>query len=143
MEFVSLKKKKSSEQKSRTNFNDVLIKLIDSVYNLVNSGNIVGVILLYFCVQVFYITQKLSAKDLDKYLGKAFSIDYFYIYPLSVLLILSVITNFIQARVYRKHIDTHVQTRKELIHGLQSGELKTLKNHNTSGIDSLETENDC
>lgn len=138
-----MKKKKSAAPKSGASFNDVLIKLIDSVYNLVNSGNIVGVILLYFCVQVFYITQKLSAESLDKYLGKVFSIDYFYIYPLGGLLVLSLITNFIQAWVYKKHIDTLVQTRKELIHGLQSGELKALKSHNSSGIDSLETENDC
>ena len=53
-------KQKKKIVKRGANFNDVLIKLIDSVYNLVNSGNIVGVILLYFCVQVFYITQKLS-----------------------------------------------------------------------------------
>ncbi len=137
------KKKIVTRQKHQTNFNDVLIKLIDAVYNLVNSGNIVGVILLYFCVQVFYITQKLSAESLDKYLGHFFAIDFFYLFPLVGLLIISVVTNVIQARVYRRHINSLVETRKELIHGLQSGEMKRLNRHTTSGIDTMEPNDDC
>lgn len=129
--------------KSGTNFNDVLVKLIDSVYNLVNSGNIVGVILLYFCVQVFYITKKLSAEALDNYIGKVFAIDYFYLFPLSFALGISLIANIYQAKVYRRHIEVLVTTRKELIHGLQMGEMKKLKKHVSSGIDSLEHTNDC
>lgn len=126
-----------------TNLNDVLIKLIDSVYNLVNSGNIVGVILLYFCVQVFYITKKLSAEALDGYVGKIFSLDYFYIFPLGAVLALSVFANYYQARVYRKHIDDLVLTRTQLIHGLKTGELKKLKKHESSGINSMEYSDDC
>lgn len=136
-------KVKAKKAKAGANIYDVLIKLIDAVYNLVNSGNIVGVILLYFCVQVFYITQKLSDAALDKYLGKLFTVDYFYVFPLGGALVISLLANYFQAHVYRKHIETLVQTRKELIHGLQTGELKTLKRHNTSGINSLEPSDDC
>lgn len=138
-----VKKKATTRKKTGATTADVLIRLIDAAYNLVNSGNIVGVILLYFCAQVFYITQKLSADALDKYLGKLFATDYFYIYPLGGALALSLAANFLQARIYRRHIEILVQTRKELIHGLQTGELKTLKNHGTSGIDSLEHIDDC
>ncbi|MGD0961845.1 MAG: hypothetical protein ABSB19_18700 [Methylomonas sp.] len=140
-----MSKKRTPTEKAKTGANlfDVLIKLIDAVYNLTNSGNIVGVILLYFCAQVFYITQKLSTEALDKYLGKLFALDYFYIYPLGGALALSLAANYYQARVYRRHIETLVQTRRELIHGLQTGELKTLKQHGTSGIDSLEHADDC
>lgn len=137
------KRRASKPQKQGTNINDVFIKLIDAVYNLVNSGNIVGVILLYFCVQVFYITQKLSSEALDKYLGKVFAIDYFYLIPLGGALALSVAANFYQAKVYRRHIEALVETRRELIHGLQTGDLKRLVRHTTSGIDSLEPTNDC
>ena len=140
---MSKKKTSPVKAKSGANLFYVLIKLIDAVYNLTNSGNIVGVILLYFCAQVFYITQKLSADALDKYLGKLFAMDFFYVYLLGGTLALSLIANYIQARVYRQHIKSLVQTRKELIHGLQSGELKTLKQHGTSGIDSLEHTDDC
>lgn len=140
---TSKKKPAATAKKPQTNFNDVLVKLIDSVYNLVNSGNIVGVILLYFCVQVFYITQKLSEEALDKYLGKLFSVDYFYLYPLSGALLISLGANYLQAKVYRRHIEVLVQTRKELIHGLQSRDLTTLSRHESSGIDALEPTNDC
>ena len=141
--FVAKPKKAAPIQSRGANFNDVLIKLIDSVYNLVNSGNIVGVILLYFCVQVFFITNKLTEDALDKYIGKIFAFDYFYIFPLGVALGVSLIANFYQAKVYRRHIETLVETRKELIHGLQAGELKQLKKHASSGIDSLEHTDDC
>ena len=137
------KKRTSARAKQGANLYDVLIKLIDAVYNLVNSGNIVGIILLYFCVQVFYITQKLSAEALDTYLGKIFSLDYFYLFPLGGALTLSLAANFFQARVYRRHVETLVETRKELIHGLQTGDLKRLERHITSGIDSLEPADDC
>lgn len=140
---VSPARGKVSPAKAGANFNDVLIRLIDAVYNLTNNGNIIGVFLLYLCVQVFYITQKLSVEALDKYLAKLFALDYFYIYPLGGALAISLAANYFQARVYRQHIATLVQTRKELIHGLQAGELKTLKHHNTSGIDPLEPSNDC
>jgi hypothetical protein len=140
---LSKKKTSTGKAKSGANLFDVLIKLIDAVYNLTNSGNIVGVILLYFCAQVFYITQKLSADALDKYLSKLFAMDFFYVYLVGGTLALSLVANFLQARVYRQHIKALVQTRKELIHGLQIGELKTLKHHGTSGIDSLEHTHDC
>lgn len=138
-----VKKKQPEKVEKSTNFNDVLVKLIDSVYNLVNSGNIVGVILLYFCFQVFYITQKLSTEALDKYLERIFSLDYFYLYPMGAALSLSLVANYYQAKVYRRHIEVLVETRKELIHGLTSGSMKNISNHTTSGIDSLETTNDC
>lgn len=125
------------------NLNDVLIKLIDSVYNLINSGNIVGVILLYFCVQVFYITHKLSSEALDKYLTQIISLEFFYVYPLGAVILISVTANLVQVRVYRRHIESLVQTRQELIYGLQTGDLKPLKRHMTSGIDSMEPAGDC
>lgn len=140
---MAKKKSVSRAASSKTNLFDVLIKLIDAVYNLVNGGNIVGVILLYFCVQVFYITQKLSAEALDKYLGKIFALEYFYVIPLGLALAISLVANFYQAKVYKRHIEMLVQTRKELIHGLQTGELKRLTRHTTSGIDSLEPADDC
>jgi hypothetical protein len=140
---VARSREKSRVIKKGANFNDVLIKLIDSVYNLVNSGNIVGVILLYFCVQVFYITQKLSEEALDKYLSQIFSYELFYVIPLGGALAISLLANYYQRKVYSTHIGILIQTRKELIHGITSGEMHELKSHNTSGIDLGETADDC
>lgn len=137
------KKKNTPRPKQGANLYDVLIKLIDAVYNLINSGNVVGVILLYCCVQVFYITQKLSEESLDKYLGKVFALDYFYVVPLGGALAISLAANFYQAKVYRRHIEILVETRQALIHGLRVGDLKHLERHTTSGIDSLEPADDC
>jgi|TARA_R110002096_G_scaffold90404_10_gene205045 hypothetical protein len=136
-------KQKKKIVKRGANFNDVLIKLIDSVYNLVNSGNIVGVILLYFCVQVFYITQKLSDEALDKYLSQIFSHELFYTIPLGGALVISLLANYHQKKTYGTHIESLIQTRKELIHGITSGEMHELRSHNTSGINSGETADDC
>ena len=138
-----MKKKTKSGKAGSTNYNDVLIKLIDSVYNLINSGNIVGVILLFFCFQVYYITTKLSGEMLDNYLKNVFSIDFFYFLPLCVALSFSVFVNFYQKKVYKAHINELIETRNRLIHGLKTGELQALKKHNSSGINSMESENDC
>jgi hypothetical protein len=142
------KRKKGVMQKQNTphkgaNFNDVLIKLVDAIYNLVNSGNIAGVILLFLCYQTWYITSKLSADSLDKFITNIFSLKFYYLIPLVVALSISVSINFFQRAIYKRRINDLIQTRKELIHGLQSSELQVLKRHNPCGIDSMETENDC
>ena len=128
---------------SQPNFNAVLIKLIDVTYNLVNSGNIVGVIILYLCAEAMFITHKVSSEALEGYLTKLFSLQYFHVLPLGVLLMISLVTNVVQAKYYKGHIKMLTQTRKELIHGLQSGQLKHLKIETTSGINPLEIDDDC
>lgn len=87
-----------------TNGWDVCIRLIDTLYNLINSGNIIGCFVLYMCVQLFYLTTKLSESTLDKYMSKVFSYEYTYIAPLSVALIISLIANARMITHYRRQI---------------------------------------
>ena len=42
------------------NFYDVLIRIVDALYNLTNNGNFVGVVILCVLAYVFYVTGKVS-----------------------------------------------------------------------------------
>ncbi|MDX8377269.1 MAG: hypothetical protein R8L53_04525 [Mariprofundales bacterium] len=135
-------RRKDKIEKNRTNFNDVLIRFIDVVYNLINTGNIVGLILIFFCIIILFILQKTSQNVFDQLIIQLFSIEYFYIIPLLCVLLVSMVANYFQHTVYKTHINELITTRKELIHGLATGNLKQIKRHRTSGINSLESDND-
>lgn len=120
------------------NFNDVLIKLIDAIYNLLNSGNIIGIILVFFFTQVMFLSYKLSPEMLDKHLSGIFGFlknDGLYLFPLLIALIVSLAANFIQRKTYKSHIHNMAEFRKVIIHGIDNKDLKTLDHHNSSGID--------
>ncbi len=135
--------KKPFRNNTKTNFYDVLVKLIDAVYNLVNTGNIVGVILLYFCVQAFYISQKVSQNVVDRFVISLLGLDYFYMLPLVLALLVSLFANYFQHMTYKARIDDLIAIRHELIHGLSAGDLENIKKHSTSGVRSMESDGDC
>jgi len=58
----------------------------------------------------------------------------FCFFPLASVLIASVITNIVQARVYKSHIHDLTEHRKYLVHGIESGKLKPLATHWSSGF---------
>ncbi len=121
-----------------TNAADVVIRLIDALYDLAQTGNLIGLILFGFIVWVFYVTYKLSETVLEGFLGNVGNFilsEGFYIWPLTSALVISLVANFLQAKVYRSHIQDLSEHRKILVHGLESGELKTLENHNSSNFD--------
>lgn len=95
------KKENTSEHHGATNFNDVLIKFIDVVYNLVNSGNIFGVLLVFVFAEIFFITYKITDDMLDKYIWKVLSYEYFYVFPLGFALMCSLVMNYHQANFIR------------------------------------------
>lgn len=128
---------------NKTNIFDVLIRIVDVIYNLLNTGNIIGVFLLFFGFEVFFITQKLTPEKLDSYLSKLFEIECFFAYPLILALITSVAANIIQKKTYLKHIDDLKETRDKLIYGLKAGDFKKLKQQHSSGISLKETKDDC
>jgi len=135
--------KRIAKNNSKTNFNDVLVKLIDAVYNLVNTGNIVGVLLLYVCVQAFYISQKVSQNVIDDFVMSLLAIDYFYMLPLMLALLVSMFANYFQHKTYKERIADLITIRHELIHGLSAGDLENIKKHSTSGVESMESDGDC
>ena len=134
--------KRRPENRS-TNIYDVLIRIVDALYNLTNNGNFVGVVILCVLAYVFYVTGKVSQGFLEATIIEILSNEIFYLFPLGLTLSVSVTANFLQAKYYKSHIRTLTETRKELIHGLNSGQMKHLTVETTSGIDPLEADDDC
>ncbi len=117
---------------------DVAIRLIDALYDLAQTGNLIGLIIIAFVCWIFYVTYKLPPESLEGVLGGIgiFLVsEKFYFFPLGSALIVSVITNVVQARVYRSHVHDLTEHRKYLIHGIKSGELKPLETHRSAGFD--------
>lgn len=108
------------------------------MYDLAQTGNLIGLILFGFIVWVFYVTYKLPPTVLEGFLGSIGNFlvsESFYWLPLTSALTISVFANFIQAKVYRSHIQDLSEHRKYLVHGLESGELKPLEKHHSSDFD--------
>ena len=126
-----------------TNFYDVLIKLIDGFYTLLNNGNFIGATIGVIGVWGLFVTDKVSQSFLEKTIAQVLSQNMFYIIPLGFALSISLTANYLQAKIYKSHIKTLTDTRKELIHGLRSGEIQHLNRETTSGINPLEIDDDC
>lgn len=131
-------KSSTSVPAKETNGWDALIRFIDALYDLAQTGNILGLFSFGFLAWVFSVTYKLPADMVGGFIGSLglfFASEKYYLFPLSFTLIVSLITNSVQARVYRRHIKDLTDHRKVLVHGLESGELKTLDIHESSEFD--------
>ena len=126
-----------------TNVYDALIKLIDGFYTLLNNGNLIGAIIGVAGIWGLFVTDKVSQSFLEKTITQALSQNMFYIIPLGFALSISLTANYLQARIYKSHVKTLADTRKELVHGLRSGEMQYLNRETTSGINPLEIDDDC
>jgi hypothetical protein len=128
----------SPQQHSReTNTADVLINLTNKMYDLVNSGNIIGV----FLILLLLIVWKLPPQDINSHVTTAmnfFTAEKYYFFPMGGVLSFSVYINFFQKKTYRAEIKRHVELRRELIHGLKSGKLHELPDHTSSKYDPQE-----
>ena len=122
-------------QKPGTTNQDVVIHLIDTFYNLINSGNFIGVVILFF---IFLIAWRLTPGDLNTHVTTIFNVltsgKYLY-FVLSVTLGVSLAGNFIQRKMYKKEIRRLTHLRKKLMHGRKDGSLELLENHNPSDYD--------
>lgn len=137
------KKKRATQQKSSgaTNINDVLIKVVESLYNLLNNGNIFGFIVLAFVLQIFYLTYKMPVDILNVYIINLFTYinsEKYYLLPLGIALSFSVTINIIQPKLYKKEIKRLSEERQELMHGRKTGKLKVLSKHTSSKFDITE-----
>jgi hypothetical protein len=124
---------KRETQQRDTNIYDVLIKLIDETYALINSGNIIGII----AIIVLFILYKLPPENIDAHVKSIVSLlssDKYYIIPLGGLLAFSVSINIYQRNVYKLEIKRLVEDRSALMHGKEKGELTTLQQHHSSNF---------
>jgi hypothetical protein len=127
-----------SKERSKSTWPDVFIRLIDVVYELLQARNIIGYTLFVFTVILFIVAARSPQGSINAAssgfasIGTFLASEKFYIFPLGAALAFSVTTNLIQHRVYREHIKDLSEHRSYLVHGLQSGKLKPLKDHNSS-----------
>ena len=129
--------KKNTPQKE-TNTSDVLIRAIDAFYNLVNSGNFIGFILLGILLLLFLIVWCLPPDGLNTHVGTILSFLLGSKYTITLLicsLCVSVTGNFSQRKYYKKEIKRLVKIRSILMHGRKEEVLRIIENHNESEFD--------
>lgn len=127
------------------NFNDVLIKGLDVFHDLINSGNIFGFFALIILIIVLALSLRLPSESLDSYLRNSTTVfiqflqkEKFYLIPLLALLAVSLKANYSQHKHnqrLRKEISRLAEQRKEIMHGLKQGTMKTLPDHHSSDFE--------
>ena len=134
--------KEESQRESPSSANkgwaDVAIHFINVLYDLTQSGNIIGLIVFAFFAWVFLVTTKIPSEDISGVLygiGGFIGSEKFYLFPLSIALLFCLITNRVQAKTYKSHIQELTEHRKTLVHGLDDGGLKKLDRHHSSEFD--------
>ena len=104
---------------------DFLIATIEIIYNLLSTGNIIGVILLWIMIFVFYTTYKIDPLVLSEFISNIsvmFSSEKYYLFPLLTALAFSIFVIILQRRIYRKDIQRLKDIRKKLIFELEDKE---------------------
>ena len=142
LQKIESKKQGTQSAKQETNWADVAIRLIDALYDLAQTGNLIGLVLFGIICWIFLISYRLPEDSLPGLLsgiGSFIASESFYILPLSSVLVISVIANFVQAKVYKSHIQDLTDHRKLLVHGLKNGKLKHLEKHHTSNFNIEDT----
>lgn len=113
---------------------------VGKLFDLVSTKNAGAVILFVTSLCILSVAFKYPSKelpDLLKGVGKFLRSERFYIFPLGMISIISIWGNFMQRKIYKKEIDRISAERKSVIHGIDSGELKILKKHNSSIIEEV------
>lgn len=129
---------KSSKVTWAETFRDVSIRLIDVFYKLCNSGNLLGAIILFVFVLLFYLSYKLDPAQVNDHLLWIRHLLYserYYLFPLIITIAFLLYASNKFSQVTRKEIKRLSETRKNLMHGLNSGKLKELEDHSTSHFD--------
>ena len=118
-----------------TNVWDAVINFTNIAYDLVNSGNIWGLLLLLVFGIVGFTIFNLPAEDVSplvKLLIQPFFKTGTPYYVLLAGLGFSVYANVLQRVTYKKEIKRLTDIRKTLVHGKETGALKELENHTSS-----------
>ena len=133
------KKKKSSGKKSKaTNGWDVLINALDLTYELINSGNIIGALFLGLIAFGLILTIRMPTNELSPlllgFVGVLGNMKTGYIILITALSV-SLYANVNMYRTYKTEIKRLTNQRSELVHGLETGKLKTIKTHVSCNTD--------
>jgi len=129
---------KKSRSQGQPNAWAFWINLTNKVYNLCNSGNIIGLLILALIGYVYFVTYsvpKEALPDLITRAGLFLRDEGFYFFPLGITLLISLIANMVQYKTYKKEIKRLTELRKTLIHGFKTGKFKNIDKHSTSNFD--------
>lgn len=134
---------KKSEDKSSTNCWDVLMRIVDAVFNLLSVEKFCAAAFLVLSVSVITVIFKYPNEQLPSLFNKFYKIltnltgeSGILVFVLSILLSVSVIGNIVGSKVYNKEIRRLTQKRKNLIHGYKNKSINRLSVHNSTKFDS-------
>lgn len=119
-----------SSKKPETNIYDVFIRFLDLSYDLIKSGNIIGVIFLIFANVIAILSWKLPPEHISPILFKVFSFfesERYYLFPMTFVLALSLAGNIYQRIVYKREINRLVEYRSAFMHGTSKKGMKKIK----------------
>ena len=108
------------------------------IFEIIRGGYYFGLLICSFILFAFYLAHKLPPQDLSNIVRDLLSFltrERFYLVPTGGALAVVVTACFIQRRAYRREIKRLADERSMLMHGLKTGELKPLAEHNSSGFD--------
>ena len=118
-----------------TNVWDAVIAFLNISYDLLNSGNIFGLLLLLMfgvvAISLFKMPDEHIKPFIEFLVSPFFKVGATY-YVLFGGVAFSIYGNVYQRVSYRKEIKRLTDIRKELVHGKKSGELKEIENHTSS-----------
>lgn len=132
--------KKQAAVPRPTNVYDFGIVVANHLYNLANTGNVVGLAILGLLSIAGVFAWRIPEEQIPNVIHLL--LDYVYVIPVCGALTISLFGNWIQRKVYNKHIQNLIEDRDKLMFGLASGQLTQLNNDSSSGIDVEETHND-
>ena len=141
---IRKKGRKPGKKPGESNSADVAMHFIDAVYNLLNTGNIVGVFLLGLIALIGSIMWRLPDEQLGPIVigfGGFLYGERFYLLVMAVALIYCIHLKRKMDTLYKDEIQRLTDVRKDLIHGLQSGALTPLQKHTSTGYDVTDESN--
>ena len=134
---------KRTDEKSSTNGWDVLMRIVDLIYNLLSVEKIGAAAFFVLSVSAITLIIKYPDEELPNLFNKIYESltnltgkSGILVLALSILLFISVMGNIIGSRIYNREIKRLTNKRKNLVHGLRSKNLDRLAVHNSTKFDS-------
>lgn len=116
---------------------NVILELVRLMTWLLQTGNIIGLLISAVIIWVFFATFRASTSTIDRILLSALSFfenERFYIVPLSSALIFTIVVCSLYIRQLKTEIKRLTEIRRTLIHGIKDGVLAPYEKHNSSGF---------
>lgn len=138
--------KNTSVSEQKTTVWDFLIHFTNVIYNLltlkkVSLAFVYAIIIMAMvqCCKTDFATFIQPAYDVLHYIDEKIS-NSLYTALVTIIAVISVIGNVTIIKVYRKELEQVAKQRKDVIHGIETGELHSLSIHHSSGCNSVHSE---